>query len=77
MRLRPRIDRLERYAPLPEEQRVTEIHHHIINPDHTPALSPDGTPMVIVSRVKDAGRGCGENCSTLHPAPWPKAGPHS
>jgi hypothetical protein len=31
---------------------ITEVHHHIINPDRTPALNPDGTPMIIIHRIK-------------------------
>lgn len=56
MKLKPRIERLESRAPLPQEQRITEIRWHIINPDRTPALNPDGSPMVIIKRVDDPAR---------------------
>jgi hypothetical protein len=52
--LKPRLDRLEARSPHPGYEPITEVHHHIINPDRTPALNPDGTPMIIISRVSPA-----------------------
>jgi hypothetical protein len=46
--LKPRVERLEAAAPAPEHQRVAEVHYRVINPDRSPALNPDGTPLVIV-----------------------------
>ena len=49
--IKSRLTRLEAQAPRPDHARVTEVHHHIINPDRTPALNPDGTPMIIIRRI--------------------------
>lgn len=51
MQLRNRVKRLEANAPIPEHERVTEVHHHIINPDRTPVLNPDGSPCFIVQQL--------------------------
>jgi hypothetical protein len=51
MQLKARVNRLEASAPIPEHERITEVHHHIINPDRTPVLNPDGSPMVIVRQL--------------------------
>lgn len=51
MRLSQRLERLEARAPLPKAECITEVHYRIINPDRTPALNPDGSPIVIVNRV--------------------------
>lgn len=51
MQLKGRVNRLEANAPLPDAERITEVHHHIINPDRTPALNPDGSPMVLIRRI--------------------------
>ena len=31
--LKPRVERLEARAPHLEHEQITEVHHHIINPD--------------------------------------------
>lgn len=49
--LRPRAKRLEARFHEPGCEPITEIHHRIINPDGTPALNLDGTPLVIIHKV--------------------------
>ncbi len=51
MELRRRVNRLEAIAPIPEHERITEVHHYITNPARTPALNPDGSPMVLIRRI--------------------------
>lgn len=51
--LKPRLERLEAKAPLPAHERIVEVSIHIVNPDRTPALNPDGTPLVIRWQTAD------------------------
>jgi hypothetical protein len=44
---------LEARSPKPEHERITEVHHRIINADGTPARNPDGTPWIIVNHIKE------------------------
>lgn len=48
--LKPRLARLEARAPMPDHEQIIEVHYHVINPDRTPVIGPDGTPLVIISR---------------------------
>lgn len=56
MRLTTRLERLEAKAPPPAHDRITEVHYRILNPDRTPAVNPDGMPMIIVRRVVAGAR---------------------
>ena len=51
MRLSSRVERLEERAPLREHDRVSEVYYRIIEADGTPAVNPDGSPMVLIHRI--------------------------
>lgn len=51
MRLNSRVEKLEARAMPPEHLRVTLVNFRVIEADGTPALSADGTPIIIVRRV--------------------------